>query len=242
METIHYDTDDIAADYLDAHAYDYDDTPRREVLDPSVCSLTIGHDFEREDLTFFVLVYTSDAVLRRELYQALEPLLWGRYDDPAEPNPPRADYTTHGLTITLPNCFIPDEFAAFLRSHPAFMNTLRDEFAHERQEFMSWAELSPDIIDACISDLEDARRRLKEVEDDRHHLKELEETNISPENLEKVRHSFQEWEKYRIAGVKASERNLERARYEAACMRGSIGLINDAIAFLDGGATLALVA
>ena len=147
METIHYDIDDIAADYLDAHAYDYDDIPRREVLDPSVCSITIDHDFETSaDYTFIVRVRTRDAVLRRELSQALG-RIWFRCDGCAD----------YGMTITLPNCCMPEEFVEFLMSHAAFTNTLRDAFADKRGELANLSEHLPDVEAFRIEELEDAR-------------------------------------------------------------------------------------
>ena len=206
MDTIHYDTDDIAADYLDAHAYDYDDIPRREVLDPRVCSITIDHDFYREDLTFLVHVRTRDAVLRSELFQAFE-FMFTRFDPSEEPNPPRYDCTDNEVIITLPAwCMMPDEFVGFLSSHAAFANTLRDAFADKRGALWNLAERLPYVEELRIEDLEEARSGRLNV--------------ILP----------------------SCERNLELVRREIECTSRGIKLVNDAIAFLDKRANLALVA
>jgi hypothetical protein len=118
METIHYDIET---------------TPRREVLDPSVCSVTIDHDFETSaDYTFIIRVRTRDAVLRRDLFRALGPLWFRCYADPANISPTRVEYTDDGATITLPNFFIDEEFVEFLLSHAAFTNTLRDALEDKR--------------------------------------------------------------------------------------------------------------
>ena len=142
METIHYDIE-TSADFTFIVRARTDDTPRREVLDQSVCSITIDHDFETSaDYTFIIRVRTRDAVLRRDLFQALGPI-WFKcfdYDDPAVTGPTRVEYTDDGVTITLPNFFMDEEFVEFLLAHAAFTNTLRDALEDKRGELWNLAE------------------------------------------------------------------------------------------------------